>query len=176
MLSSGHLFSNCIAVLKIREEINTVVSPSEEPSYRLHASKCPYTMAWIYEMLRHCTPSPLILPHSTTQKVKFINCEIPAGVTVYFNAWEVGSCVLNQINLPLACFHGHILWAFGLLGLLESGKIFFFVGQYLQTRGLSWPHLKKWPAKVGFQKVVLIPDHVEKATFFVDMETGFMTP
>ena len=73
----------------MREEVNQAIGPDQAPSHRFHSNKCPYTMAWIYEMMRHLTPSPLLLPHRTTQQIEFNNCVIPAGVTVYFNVWEV---------------------------------------------------------------------------------------
>jgi len=82
----------------MREEIKREIRPDEDPTFRLHSSKCSYVMAWIYEMMRHCSPSPMLIPHQTTQQVEFDNCIIPAGVTVFFNVWEVSKAKNSQQN------------------------------------------------------------------------------
>lgn len=69
--------------------MNSVVLSSEAPSFRIHGNKCPYTIAWLYELMRHCTPSPLLVPHKTTRDVEFGGCFIPKNVPVYFNIWQV---------------------------------------------------------------------------------------
>ena len=49
----------------------------------------PYTMAYIYEILRHTTIVPLAFPHATTGEAKINQYVIPKGTLVLPNLWSV---------------------------------------------------------------------------------------
>ena len=71
--------------------MENVIGPDEEPSFRLHSGKCSYIVAWIYELIRHVTPTPLLLPHLTSKNVVLADCFIPKGTLIYFNSYQVWS-------------------------------------------------------------------------------------
>ncbi|CAK8697268.1 unnamed protein product [Clavelina lepadiformis] len=73
---------------KIFEETQFLVTFNDDPSLRCHGARCPYTQAWIYELVRHTSLVPLLLPHATTKETILNNCCIPKGTTVYFNVWQ----------------------------------------------------------------------------------------
>uniref|UniRef100_F6TS80 unspecific monooxygenase n=1 Tax=Ciona intestinalis TaxID=7719 RepID=F6TS80_CIOIN len=68
---------------KIREEIDRLETSMF--SLRHHGDVCPYTQAWLYEVLRHISVSPLLVPHYTVKQVEVNGTMIPAGVVVLFN-------------------------------------------------------------------------------------------
>uniref|UniRef100_H2YGB8 Uncharacterized protein n=2 Tax=Ciona savignyi TaxID=51511 RepID=H2YGB8_CIOSA len=73
---------------KIRDEVSRVVAPKGQITLRHHGDECPYVQAWIYEVLRHTSLAPILLPHYTTKEVTLNGVRIPAGVVVIFNAGQ----------------------------------------------------------------------------------------
>ncbi|KAI3498010.1 hypothetical protein L1887_33697 [Cichorium endivia] len=85
---------------KLYDEIITVVGPPPpppppgvEPEFVIMEEdlrKMPYLKAVVLEGLRKHSPTPFVLPHSTTEEVEMHGFTIPRGTTINFMSAEMG--------------------------------------------------------------------------------------
>lgn len=77
------------AMKELQNEVRGISSKSEEITED-DVEKMQYLKAVIKEILRLHPPAPLLFPRESTQDVKIMGYDIPAGTMVLVNAWAIG--------------------------------------------------------------------------------------
>ncbi|KAG0694281.1 cytochrome P450 [Suillus ampliporus] len=73
---------------KVQAELDAVIGRHRAPTFTDQKS-LPYLQAFISEALRWRPPAPVGMAHQTTKEVIWGNYCIPAGTTVFGNAWAI---------------------------------------------------------------------------------------
>ncbi|XP_010556108.1 PREDICTED: isoflavone 2'-hydroxylase-like isoform X2 [Tarenaya hassleriana] len=82
------LLSNPEALLKLREEIDENVGPNRLVT-DADLAKLPYLRCVINETLRLYPPTPLLLPHSSSESCHIGGYTVPKGTTLIVNSWAM---------------------------------------------------------------------------------------
>ncbi|XP_019059549.1 PREDICTED: isoflavone 2'-hydroxylase-like [Tarenaya hassleriana] len=82
------LLSNPEALLKLREEIDENVGPNNLVT-DADLAKLPYLRCVINETLRLYPPTPLLLPHSSSESCCIGGYTVPKGTTLIVNTWAM---------------------------------------------------------------------------------------
>uniref|UniRef100_A0A3P8S4V4 Cytochrome P450 1A n=1 Tax=Amphiprion percula TaxID=161767 RepID=A0A3P8S4V4_AMPPE len=72
----------------LQQEVDKVVDRSHVPSIEDQPA-LPYVMAFLYEVMRFTSFTPLTIPHSTTTDTSFMGYVIPKNTVVFINQWSV---------------------------------------------------------------------------------------
>jgi 3-hydroxyphenylacetate 6-hydroxylase len=88
-------------------EIRKMYSDSEPLCDAYDDQKCEYVVALVRECLRYYCVLRLALPRATVKDVMYVDKLIPAGSTVYLNAWacNMGESGLGSVTHPLATLY-----------------------------------------------------------------------
>jgi 3-hydroxyphenylacetate 6-hydroxylase len=88
-------------------EIRKMYSDSEPLCDAYDDQKCEYVVALVRECLRYYCVLRLALPRATVKDVIYVDKLIPAGSTVYLNAWacNMGESGLGSVTHPLATLY-----------------------------------------------------------------------
>ena len=78
------------AVHRVRRELNTVIGSDRLPDFG-DINHIPYVNAFIHEVLRWRTITPLGIPHAVIQDDECTGYHIPRGTTVLANNWALES-------------------------------------------------------------------------------------
>ena len=82
---------------RVHEEICKIIGTERQARIE-DMTSMPFTMAYIYEILRHTTIVPLAFPHATIGEAKINQYVIPKGTLVFPNLWSVSRDETIWIN------------------------------------------------------------------------------
>ncbi|KAM0937805.1 putative isoflavone 2'-hydroxylase [Dioscorea sansibarensis] len=82
------LLNNPETLKKLREELDTIIKPGSLIKEE-DISKLPYLEAVITETLRMHPPTPLLLPHESSQDCTVGGFHVPKGTMLFVNAWKI---------------------------------------------------------------------------------------
>lgn len=72
---------------RLQKEVDGVIDRSRLPTIE-DQPKLPFVMAFIYEMMRFTSFSPLTIPHSTTTDTSINGYKIPKNTVIFINQWS----------------------------------------------------------------------------------------
>ncbi|EPS26496.1 hypothetical protein PDE_01433 [Penicillium oxalicum 114-2] len=76
------------AVHRAQEELDQVVGLDRLPAFE-DAPNLPYLRAFINEILRWQSPTPMGVPHATSEDDEYLGYQIPKGTTILVNHWAI---------------------------------------------------------------------------------------
>ncbi|XP_035519870.1 cytochrome P450 1B1 isoform X1 [Morone saxatilis] len=73
---------------RLQQEVDKVVDRSRLPSLE-DQPQLPFVMAFIYEVMRYTSFTPLTIPHSTTTDTTIMGYDIPKNTVIFINQWSI---------------------------------------------------------------------------------------
>ena len=73
---------------RAQKEIDAIIG-REGAAKASDSTRMPYIQACIHEIMRHVSPTPMAVPHSTIRDTSIYGYDIPKGTLVFFNLWSI---------------------------------------------------------------------------------------
>ncbi|KAL6846007.1 hypothetical protein ACP4OV_023455 [Aristida adscensionis] len=86
----SEVVANPRVMAKLQDELGVLVTAKNPTITESELNRTEYLKAAVKETLRLHPPAPLLLPHLSTAPATVRGYEIPAGTTLFVNAWAIG--------------------------------------------------------------------------------------